>query len=860
MTRTTSILLCGLFAGILFVAFPASAQTSGQNWPIIRHYDQQHLSQIALPLGGIGTGTVSLGGRGDLRDWEIVNRPAKGFNPGAPFFAIRLKTPTGTPIVRALQGPVDEHLYQGAFGVKDATNPALPCFSLCSFDASYPFGIVNLSDPKIPATVRIKAFNPLIPTNPDDSGIPIAVLTYEVKNTSAEMLDVSVCGSMENFIGNDGVKNVASHNKNEFRRGAGFQGIFMTSDSVKRDDERWGTMGLATSAQNGVTHRTAWLNAGWGTPILDFWDDFSDDGALENRTTTIAAPKASLAIRATIQPNEIKEFTFFITWHFPNRYAWSPKRIGNYYTTRYTDAWNVLEKTLPELSRLHDKTVQFVDAFCKSNLPPMVKESALFNLSTLRTQTCFRAEDGRFFAWEGCGDKEGCCWGSCTHVWNYEQAVAFLFGSVAKSMREVEFSKETDDAGLMSFRVKLPFEDGQWGKAAADGQMGCIMKVYRDWQLSGDDAMLRLLWPNVKKALEFCWIKGGWDANKDGVMEGCQHNTMDVEYYGPNPQMGIWYLGALRAAEKMAVSMHDVTFAKTCATLFAHGSRWIDSVLFNGEYYIHKIIPPLDKSNIAPSLLVGMGSSDYTNPDYQLGSACLVDQLIGQMLAHVSGLGYLTKPLNVRTTLQSIMKYNYKESLADHFNCLRTFALGNESALLMASYPKDRPKNPFPYFTEVMTGFEYTAAIGMLYEGQIENGLTCITSLRNRYDGLRRNPYDEAECGHHYGRAMISWAEVLALTGFHYSAVDQNMTFARIDGDHFWSNGYSYGTVSMKRTGAKVSVTLSALQGNVSFKTFTLRGFGRKTFTAPLTISSGKQQTFEVTANDSKAGVPAYDL
>ena len=860
MDRSIMNILRWLLAASFIASLPLLAQDSGRRWPMIRHYDQQHVAQIALPLGGIGTGTVSLGGRGDLRDWEIVNRPAKGFNPGGAFFAIRLKAPGSAPIVRALQGPVDEHLYQGAFGVKDATNPALPCFSTCSFDASYPFGIVNLSDPKIPATVRIKAYNPLIPTDADASGIPIAVITYEVKNTSTQALDVSVCGSMENFIGNDGVKSVASHNKNEFRNTHGIQGVFMTSDSVKRDDERWGTMALATSATEGVTYRTAWLNAGWGTPILDFWDDFSDNGELENRTTTIATPKASLAVHNTLRPNETREFTFFITWHFPNRYAWSPKRIGNYYTTRYADAWSVLEKTLPDLNRLHDKTVQFVDAFCRSNVPLEVKESALFNLSTLRTQTCFRAEDGRFFAWEGCGDKEGCCWGTCTHVWNYEQAVAFLFGSVAKSMREVEFGKETDDAGLMSFRVKLPFEDGQWGKAAADGQMGCIMKVYRDWQLSGDHAMLKTLWPTVKKSLEFCWIKGGWDANKDGVMEGCQHNTMDVEYYGPNPQMGIWYLGALRAAERMAVSMHDDAFASTCKTLFARGSRWVDSMLFNGEYYIHQVIPPLDKSNIAPSLLVGMGSSDYANPDYQLGNACLVDQLIGQMLAHVAGLGYLTKPQNVRTTLQSIMKYNYRASLADHFNCLRTFALGNESALLMASYPKDRPKNPFPYFTEVMTGFEYTAAIGMLYEGQEENGLTCISSVRNRYDGLRRNPYDEAECGHHYGRAMISWAGVLALTGFQYSAVDGEMFFAQKDGQYFWSNGYAYGTVSMKRSGGKVSVTLSSLHGDCSFKTFTLRGFGRTTFDASFVLSSGSQKTFEVTANDSKAGIPSYEL
>ena len=858
MSTTHSGIARCAFLALFFIASAAFAGKSDRPWPIIKHYDQKHLSQIALPIGGIGTGTISLGGRGDWKDWEIVNRPAKGFNPGSPFFAIRVKPAGGSTKVRALQGPVAEHLYAGAFGVKDATNPALPCFRNCSFDASYPFGIVNLSDPDMPVRARIKAFNPLVPTDADASGIPIVAVTYEVTNLTSVNIDVSVCGTMENFIGNDGVKNVSSNNRNEFRNGNGFRGIFMSSDSVRQDDERWGTMALTTTANSGVTYRTAWLNAGWGTSILDFWDDLSDDGQLTNRAPGVNTPKASLASRASIPPRGTKEFTFFITWHFPNRYAWSPTRIGNYYTTRYKDAWDVIDKTLPDLARLEDETVRFVESLNKSDIPPVVKESALFNVSTLRTQTCFRSEDGRFFAWEGCGDKDGCCFGTCTHVWNYEQAVAFLFGPIAKSMRAVEFGKETDDAGLMSFRVKLPLDSAAWGKAAADGQMGCIMKVYRDWQLSGDNAMLTTLWPNVRKAVEFCWIKGGWDANKDGVREGCQHNTMDVEYYGPNPQMGIWYLGALKAAEQMALFVHDDEFAATCRTLFAHGSRWIDSVLFNGEYYIHKVMPPGDKSNIAPSLLVGMGSSDYNNPDYQLANGCLVDQLIGQMMAHVCGLGYLTDPHHVKTTLSSIMKYNYRKSLNDHFNCLRTFALGDEAALLMASYPKDRPANPFPYFTEVMTGFEYTAAIGMLYDGMSDNGLTCITSLRNRYDGLKRNPYDEAECGHHYGRAMISWAEILALTGFHYSAVNQDMAFTAKDGNYFWSNGYAYGMVKVKRSGSKKSVTLTSLKGHASFKTFILNGYGKKLFDSAVNLEPGRELVFDVSANDSKAGLPSY--
>jgi non-lysosomal glucosylceramidase len=832
---------------LLYCSISFSAATN-KGWPIIKHYDQQHLGRIALPIGGIGTGTISLGGRGDWRDWEIVNRPAKGFNPGSPFFSVRVKSPKGAPVVRTLQGPIDPHLYEGAFGVKNATNPGLPGFRNCSFDASYPFGIVNLSDPEMPVSVRIKAFNPLIPTDPDASGIPIVIVTYEVTNLSKDELVVAVCGTMQNFIGDDGTKNVSLRNRNTFRQGIGFQGIFMSSDSVARDDERWGTMSLATSAANGVSYRTAWLKAGWGTSLLDFWNDFSDDGTLTNRTTDISTPNASLAVQETLPAKGTKEFAFFITWHYPNRYAWSPKRVGNYYTTRYRDAWDVAEQTIPRVDELQRETVHFVSAFCSSDLPQSVKESALFNLSTLRSQTCFRTEDGRFFAWEGCDDKNGCCSGTCTHVWNYEQAVAFLFGTIAQSMRDVEFGKETDDNGLMSFRARLPLDQDLWGKAAADGQMGCIMKMYRDWQLSGNAAMLAKLWPNVKKALEFCWIPGGWDANKDGVMEGCQHNTMDVEYYGPNPQMGFWYLGALKAANKMALAMHDSVFAADCQSLFTHGSRWIDSVLFNGEYYVHKIVPPMDKANIAPSLLVGMGSSDFAHPDYQLGSGCLVDQLIGQMMAHVCDLGYLADPAHIRTTLHSIMKYNYRSSLIDHFNCLRTFALGDEAALLMASYPNEKPENPFPYFTEVMTGFEYTAAIGMLYENQTENGLKCIASVRNRYDGLKRNPYDEAECGHHYGRAMISWAELLALSGFHYSAVDREMTFAPKNGTFFWSTGYAYGTMTQSGRGTKRTLVMTVLKGDVDVATVALRGFGKTTLDAAQHFKVGQKVSFDVSS------------
>ena len=857
------------------------------NWPVLTRYDQEHLARIALPLGGIGTGTVSLGGRGDLRDWEIVNRPAKGFSPvigrdGAPFFALFTQLASGETVTRVIEGPVELEDYEGSHGSK-ARNHGLPRFRYCSFATAYPFGQVLLSDPDVPVDVRIEAFNPLIPADADKSSIPVAVLRFVLINKTDKTVTASVCGSIPNFIGQDGSSpgrdwrgekdfSVGPRaNRNEFRKNSGLQGIFMRSDGVNPKAEQWGTISLATTEMSGVTYRTAWAELSWGDSLLDFWDDFSGDGEFEardaegkeeERNERVETPVASLAVRIQVPSSGTSAVTFLLTWHFPNRQTWTPKnnacceedRIGNYYTTQYRDAWDVAEKVAAALPELEAETLKFVRSFCNSDLPDVVKEAALYNLSTLRSQTCFRTEDGRFYGWEGCSNSQGCCLGSCTHVWNYEQATAFLFGDLARTMREVEFAHATRDDGLMSFRVHLPLERSrEQGLAAADGQMGCLMKLHRDWQLSGDDEMLKALWPQARKALEFCWIQGGWDADRDGVMEGCQHNTMDVEYYGPNPQMGTWYLGALRAVEGMARYFGDDDFAATCRDLFERGSQWIDEHLFNGQYYEHEIRPPSDGASIAMGLRTGMGAEDLTDPDLQLGAGCLVDQLVGQYMAHVCGLGYLLDREKVHKTLQSIMKCNFKEGFYDHFNHMRSFVLGDESGLLMATYPRGRgPKRPFPYCNEVMTGFEYTAAVHMLYEGQISNGLKCIQTIRDRYDGRKRNPFDEAECGHHYARAMASWAAVLALTGFHYSGVDKSMSFAAWDGLHFWSNGYAWGTCRQRAVEDGVQVGLQVLHGSLRLKRLEITGVGEITLEAPRTIEKGASVSWYIQHSSSR--------
>jgi hypothetical protein len=376
-----------------------------------------------------------------------------------------------------------------------------------------------------------------------------------------------------------------------------------------------------------------------------------------------------------------------------------------------------------------------------------------------------------------------------------------------------------DERGAMYFRQLLPDGIERFGYAAADGQMGQIMKVYLDWQLSGDPHFLQEFWPKVKRALEFAWAPGGWDANRDGVLEGVQHNTYDVEFYGPNPLCGIYYLGALRAGEEMARAAGQNPTAAEYRRLFESGRAWFDSHAFNGEYYIQTIEGrPAD--TIAQGLRSGMGADDPQHPQFQVGNGCLVDQLLGQYLAEVAGLGLLLDPAHIQKTLSSIYQYNHKPNLFDHDSVQRTFALNDEAALVICDYGRgERPQIPFPYYAEVMTGFEYSAAVLMLYAGMVDRGLECINDIRKRYDGVRRNPWDEAECGHHYARAMASWSGVLALNGFRYRGADRYVcAIPRIKAPEFrsfWSTGTGWGTFSLVERGGKTSFTLTVMEGSL---------------------------------------------
>ena len=814
---------------------PPTAAPSPFHYP--RVYTARQLAMIAFPLGGIGTGSISLGGRGQLRDWEIFNRPDKGRSPEYAFASIWAQAGNAKPVARVLESRLLPP-YASASGLGPANAPGLSRLARATFTGEFPVARIAFQDARLPIRVALEAFSPFIPLDPDSSGLPVAVLRYRVSNPGPAKATVSIAFSLDNPVAPAAGRRGPESRANEFRRSpesgaAELQGLYMTNPGLAETDPQKGSFALCLlrPGDGHVSSLRGWPAAKWWASPMLFWDDFSDDGRLGPEAEQ-RRPTGALCLQRAIPAGGEAEYTFLLAWHFPNRTpAWSgwtaPRGqentvIGNYYCTRFPDAWAAAEHAARNLPELEKRTRGFVAAMRESALPAALRDAAMSNLSTLVTQTSFRTADGEFHGFEGCNDHGGCCFGNCTHVWNYETTTQFLFPTLARSLRKAAFGFSQDEQGGMRFRQLLPDGVDRFGYAAADGQMGQIVKALLDWKLSGDAEWLRGHWPNIQRALAFAWIPGGWDPNRDGVMEGVQHNTYDVEFYGPNPLCGIYYLAALRAAVEMALALGDANAAKEYRALFDNGSAWIDQNLFNGEYYIQKV-RGIPKAEIARATVGDMGADNPEAPEFQLGDGCLADQLIGQYLADLAGLGPLLDPAHIRKTLESIRKYNHRAQLFEHDSVQRVYALNDEPAVLVCDYGKGvRPKIPFPYYAEAWTGIEYLVATQFIHAGMVAEGVETVENVRMRFDGERRNPWDEPECGHHYARAMSAWSTVVAFSGFDYHGARKSVSLMPKSAAprfiSFWSTASAWGVFSI----APARVELAVTEGTLPLRSITL--------------------------------------
>lgn len=729
-----------------------------------RHYAAQAVS-AAFPLGGIGTGNISIGARGELRDWEIFNSPAKGLPLPNTFVALSLKSASGERITRVVEGPVSG-THTLSHGYHPHTGVGLPRFATSSLGGTYPIAEFSVADRDVPATVSLEAYTPFVALNADDSGIPCAIFRYTVTNTSAEALAATLVFSLydaTNGVQIDSYGNLVGTGGSDIQRvsTADYQALHYRNSRVAPDTESYAEFALATTHPR-VTHRTAWLRGGWWDYVQDFWDDIDGDGALTDPAYPDKAPAGandtgSLAAHVDIAPGESQPITFILSWYVPNRRkTWSKADAPltqNHYTVHYASARAVIDDVVARFDSLCASTRTFRDVMANMTLPEPMRDALAATIVPMRSTTCFWFADGNFYGWEGCFDDAGCCAGSCTHVWSYAYAMAYLFPQLERVMRTIEFTVETEDDGYMLFRTFQNFgETFVWGwgdqrpEACIDGQMGSVIRAYREWQLSGDRVWLTNLYPGLVRAVDYAYIH--WDQDDDGVPDGRQHNTYDIEFYGANPLSTLYYLAGLKAGIALATAMHDHTNAQRWQAMVDRGSPRFVELCWNGTYFEQHL-------------------ADVNEHRYQHGTGLLTDQLLGQVHATLLGMGDLVPTEMIRSTLLSIYTKNFRSSFHSHINTQRTYVLEDEQGLVLCSWPKGgRPAFPFVYSEEVWTGVEYHVAAHLLAIGEVKKSTALISALRARHDGVKRNPWNEVECGHHYARSMAAWMLIPAATGF----------------------------------------------------------------------------------------------
>lgn len=777
-------------------------------------YQGDSTANISFPLGGIGTGSVGLAGNASLVDWELNNRPNRESINGFTHFAIKAENNQRVIDGRILQGDIardfmgglhrGNHSWGYGHGPNRGTMAGERHFEQISFRGEFPIARVELVDPRFPGTVTMEAFNPFIPGNADDSSIPAAFFSFSISNTSDEPLRYTVAFSVTNPLQSPGLHCAG---------GAGpFAAVMLNGAARNRSSLDFGQVCAATDCADSACQQY-WYRGGWFDNVTMFNNDFFAFGPIADRLYDCPAKgqpdTSTLTASVTVAPGASGQLRFVLAWYVPNcvKY-WGPKvlhrpRWRNYYAGLFRDAGDVAEYCLKNWERLYGETLLFHDALFASTLPECVLDAIQGNLAILKSSTCLRMEDGTFYGWEGVSRRDGSCEGTCQHVWNYAYALPFLFPELERSVRETELDYNLEKSGQTHFRSTVPFGRRQFFRACVDGQMGTVMKCYREWKISGDSEWLRKYWPRIKSCIAYAWSGRNadrWDPDKTGIIFGRQHHTLDMELFGANSWLTGFYHGALLAGAEMAEAMGEPDCAGEYRALYEKGHRWLEEHLFDGEHYVQEI--DLQDESV-PARYGRHCQHTYWDPTlgqvkYQLGGGCEIDQVTADWHAGLMGLPPVFDPDHRKKALESIYRYNFR-SMREVLNPCRVFACDGEKGVLMCTWAdgKVKPKIPVPYTEECMTGFEYAVACGMLQCGMEREALEIVDAIRARYDGKKRNPWAEIECGASYARAMASYSLLLTYSGFRYDMTQGMIGFEPLHpGQYFWSIGAAWGVAA----------------------------------------------------------------
>jgi non-lysosomal glucosylceramidase len=726
---------------------------------------KNELQYIGMPVGGIFTGTVYLGGDGRLWLWDIFNENQNGIDPKTidwNYEQQNVRKVQSKDGAAYIQPAADiRPLEQGfAFTIETAGKRIVKKMQAGDwdeivFEATYPIAKIHYIDNKLDIEITAEVFSPFIPLDENNSGLPSTVYSFSFRNKTKYNIEISITGWLENKVSLKSAK-ATDTRINSCRK---LNGATIVSSSIKNDGNPaqsqqpdYGT--LAIAAWNGQD----WANTNFALPF----DTREFDARKEDNTEKKVSEGPLLNAVTTkmlIRQGQQQKAVFALAWHFSNLTLQPAIRDkGRFYNNRFKNAEDVLIYVHSNFKKLKEESFLWKDTWYDSTLPWWFLERTFLNISTLATTTAHRFESGRFYAWEGVG----CCAGTCTHVWQYAQAMGRIFPAIERDTRErIDLGMSLMPDGMIWFR-------GEMAKSPAiDGQAGTILRILREHQMSTNDDFLRRNWDHIKLAVT--WVIKQ-DRNKDGMEDTPLENTLDAKWDGEIAWLVGLCIAAVKAGQVMAEEMGDNAFAAVCADYISKGTKNMEEQLFNGEYFIHK--------------------PDEIKGREKLGSynTCHIDQVFGQSWAYQVGLGRVIDKSKTLSALRSLWKYNFTPDVGPYIKerkGWRPYALAGEGGMVMNTNPANEEK-PYGenvtwqlgYFHECMSGFEHQVASHMMAEGMVEESLVLTRMIHDRYHAFKRNPFNEIECSDHYSRAMASYGTFITACGFTYNGPKGHIGFA----------------------------------------------------------------------------------
>jgi non-lysosomal glucosylceramidase len=831
----------------------------------------------AVPLGGVGTGTVSLAADGALTQWQIHNQINHRGEVPETVFAIRassIEPPADhRRVLRARPAAAPDPPAPLVTDHERASWPRTPpgWDPVMATDAAvaYPYARVAYADPQLPVRVTLEAHTPFVPLDLAASSMPLIAYRFTVANEGVDRQHGFLVGTLLNTIGWDGATPIdgaacplLGGGVNRVQRTAEHVAVLMDNPSLGEDDPAYGSLALWTDAPAAVLprahsleHVLRWVDSLklLGPTQDGRWDEAALRRAVTAGARTLRDPVGpspagrgwvgALACAFSVAAGERAEITIVHAWWLPNRVVnfdqfgpqpagpSTPPWLGNHYTLPFTGAGEVVDSWRRRRATLDASSRAWAEGWADTTLDATITETLTAQPALVRSPSLFVDAAGTAFGFEGGlgastrnwnGDVGGSCPLNCTHVFNYEHALAALFPALERTMRAVEWDRTLSPTGSLPHRVRLPLDGPQLHRVpiggplepALDGMLGAVLKTYREARIAGDRSLLERWWPRME--LLIAHVTERWD-DGGGVLRGRQPVTFDIDLTGPNMFVGSLWLAALRTMASVAGVLGNAARERAYEERCTDAACAYDALLFNGEYY-------------------GQANA---GAEHDFGDGCLSDQLVGQWWAHLLDLGHLLPAEHVRSALAAVVRHNLREGFAGVEHGFRMFADGEDHGLLVCTWPRGgRPAVPLRYADEVWSGTEYQVAAHCLFEGLDEEALRVLAAVRGRQSGARRNPFNEIECGDHYVRAMSGWTLLAAATGLSYDALSGHLRLRARPGSYPFVTGTSWGTVDADATTAQLAVR----HGILALHTITSDG-GPATWDGRSSVAAGETVT-----------------